>query len=87
MSLLENLPKRTQFFVRLNKVSALEGVRFSQVSLYTLSEKIRWTKLPKIWLGAENFVRRKFLSAEFLSIIKYALNLLAESIVSERWII
>ena len=26
-------------------------------------EKIRWTKLPKIPLGAENFVRRKILSA------------------------
>ena len=26
--------------------------------------KIRRTKLPKIWLGAENFVRRKILSAE-----------------------
>jgi hypothetical protein len=26
--------------------------------------KIRRTKLPKIGLGAENFVRRKFLSAE-----------------------
>ena len=26
--------------------------------------KFRRTKLPKIWLAAENFVRRKFLSAE-----------------------
>ena len=26
--------------------------------------KIRRTKVPKIWLGAENFVRRKYLSAE-----------------------
>ena len=26
--------------------------------------KFRWTKVPKIWLAAENFVRRKIFSAE-----------------------
>ena len=53
----------TGCFVKIN----LKTVRFIPVKLFCVRFEIfyvNYTKMPKIWLAAENFVRRKLLSTE-----------------------